>query len=416
MKQLVMTGKAWTPDTEWTQKYLRIVETNRPAPSSTLSPDTAPKATLPVSGSPPDAMTSAAPKVSPVVPAAQNSFSAKMGRVTGNYLNKMAYGVGAAFTNLAGSAADVLSDDKSYLERPSYQAAKARGDTAYTSKVESALSGLKSTGKTLTTLSDRLAATSGEFQAAADADTAPVLRPVLRTVSDLVPFFALNMVPVAGQAAAGAYLVGETTGDARRAGLSEASQAALGFASVLSMGAAGQVGKALGSEKVVGWFLKNGKGAEFVRVLEQAVTSGLATGVTRQVTGGVTKAALGVYAEQVEAARRNLETLSKTDTASLTPEQKAAYESAVAANQAVVNSHGMDFTAALTGIGVEVLFANISKRFLILHTWGTCNTGKINTEKNSPSSGTAVCVSAGRAAAWTSTRPSRSCWRPSGPA
>ena len=392
-----MTGKTWTPDAEWTRKYLRIVEAN---PSvSPYRRDTAPKVTLPVSGTrpdavtsaapkvtlpvrstPPDAVTSAAPKVSlPANQAERNSFAAKTGRVAGNYLGKMVSGVGAAFANTAsmipGAFSNVVSleaeqrqlaRDRENLKRLKQTAWDTTEEEQRIRDTQTRIGRLKAgqeppdtayqAQKKLEGLSDRLAGSAEKFRKAAEADTAPVLRPILNTATNLVPFLALNAVP-GGQAAAGAYLVGESTGDARRAGLSESSQAALGLAAVLSMGAAGQVGKALGGEKVVGWFLKHGKGPEFARVLEQAAASGFATGVTRQATTAATKAALGVYGEQVEAARKNLDTLSKADTASLTPEERAAYDSAVAANQAVVDSHGMDFTAALAGIGVEILFS-----------------------------------------------------------
>ncbi|MBR0281506.1 MAG: hypothetical protein IJQ81_07935, partial [Oscillibacter sp.] len=299
-------------------------------------------------------------------------------RTISNYAGKALTGVGAAFVNVAGDVAgltenwqqrrgralETISDKAAqrYLQAENgqkdkpleeYQYALSMRDTAR-KQAESA----KNAKDSLYEISDRLAGQSAKFQAAAENNLpdVPALRGVLNAVTGLVPFFALNAIPVAGQAAAGAYLVGESTGEARRAGLSGTSQAALGLVSLLSMGAAGQVGKAIGNPQVTGWFLKNGMGPEFARVLEQAAVSGLASGAVRQgvMAGGRQAFA---HAEQVKTAQATLDELSKMDVSQLTPDKKAAYDSAVAANQAVLNSGGIDFTSMLTGIALEMILS-----------------------------------------------------------
>ena len=52
-----------------------------------------------------------------------------------------------------------------------------------------------------------------------------------------------------------------------------------------------------------------------------------------------------------------MDELQQVSVDTLTPEEKTAWESAVAANRAVVNSGGFDFDAALGGVVVETLLS-----------------------------------------------------------
>lgn len=248
------------------------------------------------------------------------------------YTNSMMYQVGSGFVNLAGNLAGGTT--------PALQQRQQR----------------------LHALSDTLAEEATAARQKANAKTAPLLRPVANILSDMVPFFGIMAIPYAGPALAAAYSAGEASGELRRAGLSERSQNAAMLASALSMGAAGAVGKALAGKTVTAFIAEKGLGGTLAKTLERAAVGGFASGVARQASSGAVKAVGGVYQEQVETARQNIQELEAarrelTREGAFGQEEKAAWEAAVKANEAIISHGGIDFSGAVQSVLFEALFS-----------------------------------------------------------
>lgn len=302
-----------------------------------------------------------------------------------NYLKSAAAGVGAAFTQTAGLASSIFTPDltpqaeqqqlRRSVEARNQMRAAGMDTTELDQSIQRTRDRINAMGaaarrgtdtqsnliqRTLYSTSDTLAKRQAAYRQEAHKETAPILQPITDFVADMAPFLAMNSVPVVGQAAATGYLVGQSTGEARRAGMSNRAQATLGAASILSMGVAGKVGQAVASPTVTRWFARNGLGPRWMQVLEQAAVSGAATGTARQLSAGAVKAAGGVYREQVERAQTNiaeLERARKQNHGKWDGWDQAAFESAVQANQQVIDSGGVNLGGALGSILFETLWA-----------------------------------------------------------
>lgn len=224
-----------------------------------------------------------------------------------SYMNKMAANVGSAFANAAGYVYPALASSAPVSTNPFVPPSiqKQHADTLLSQSA-------KEQQQSLYGISDTLAQRAQDYQTRAEEiNTSPILREAANVVTDLAPFFALNAIPVVGTAASAAYSVGLATGSARRAGMSDRAQTVAAAASLVSMKAAGQVGKVLSSESVTKWFLTNGKGPELVRLIEQSAVRGAVTGTTRQAASGAVKAAGGFYQEQVDRAQESIDALNQ---------------------------------------------------------------------------------------------------------